>query len=408
MAQLQRMRSTPTPDSSPSRRRRRHRRRHPIRRAIVIVLLIAMIPVGWSYARALTAPGSSPLTARTVEWVKDHGGGGFVVWAEKLWYSWHKPPVGGTPRGGIPVAGQSSNSPASQHAPKPPDHLPAPPNIAPIAGNPLVNEGVWQTVGRRVRGVPTVRVAFLRPDAIHTSLLAGVMWMDTKLLTPVLIAGTENPGGGGWPYDAKVPPSMYPTLAATFNSGFLLKDSQGGYIAEGRTAAAPVAGQASFVVYKDGSVNIGAWGRDVSMTPEVAAVRQNLWLMVRDGKPVPQLATDPNVTWGATFGGSVLVWRSGVGITRDGALVYAAGPGLSIQSLANILVHAGAVRAMELDINTDWTNGYFYSANAKSQTGFSAHPLLADQHRPPSRYLVPDERDFFAMLIRPRFSSLTG
>ncbi len=63
------------------------------------------------------------------------------------------------------------------------------------------------------------------------------------------------------------------------------------------------------------------------MTPQVAAVRQNLFLMVRDGKPVPQVTSDPNVTWGATFGGAG-VWRSGVGITADGALVYAAGPGL--------------------------------------------------------------------------------
>ena len=403
MSQLERTRSAPVPDPSQSGRRSRHRRRHPIRRAILIVLLIVAIPIGWSYAKALTAPGSAPVAARTIEWVKDHGGAGIVVWAENLWYSWHKPPVGGAPRGGIPVAEQPSHSPTPPHAPKAPDHLLAPPNITPIAGNPLANEGVWQTVGRRVRGVPTVRVAFLRPDPIHTSLLAGVMWMDTKLLTPVLIAGTESPGGGGWPYDAKVPESAYPTLAATFNSGFLLKDSQGGYIADGRTAAAPVPGQASFVVYKDGSVNIGAWGHDVSMTPDVAAVRQNLWLMVRDGKPIPQLATDPNPTWGATFGGGVLVWRSGVGITNDGALVYATGPGLSIQSLANILVHAGAVRAMELDINTVWTNGYYYSADAKSQTGFSAHPLLSDQYRPPTRYLVPDERDFFAMLVRPRF-----
>ena len=43
-------------------------------------------------------------------------------------------------------------------------------------------------------------------------------------------------------------------------------------------------------------------------------------------------------------------------MTADGALVYVGGPGLDIADLANILVRAGAVRAMELDINTDWVN----------------------------------------------------
>jgi len=376
-------------------------RRRRARRIAALVVLLALIPVGWSYAKALTAPGSAPLSARSIEWVKEHGGGPLVVWVEKVWYSWHQPAVGGTPKGGIPV---EASSPANRAPVKHlPDHLAPPPDISPIAAGTLPREGHWQTVGRAVDGLPTVRVAYLRPDPVHTSLLAGVMWMDTKLLRPVLIAGTQNPGGAPWPYDAHIPSSLYPAIAASFNSGFAMRDANGGYYAQGRMAAPLVNGQASFVIYKDGTVNIGTWGQDVSMTPQVAAVRQNLFLMVRDGKPVPQVTSDPNVTWGATFGGGVLVWRSGIGITADGALVYAAGPGLSIQSLANILVHAGAVRAMELDINTVWTNGYYYSTDGSNPNGFAPHPLLADQYRAPTRYLVPDERDFFLMYIRPQY-----
>ena len=56
------------------------------------------------------------------------------------------------------------------------------------------------------------------------------------------------------------------------------------------------------------------------------------------------------------MGNAIYVWRSGIGITADGALVYVGGPGLNITDLANLLVRAGAVRAMELDINTDWVN----------------------------------------------------
>jgi len=229
------------------------------------------------------------------------------------------------------------------------------------------------------------------------------MWMDTKLLHPVLVAGTQVPGSGSWPDGFKVPHEAYAALAATFNSGFLLRDSGGGFYLDGRTAAPLANGQASFVIYKNGTAEIASWGSEVKMTSQVAAVRQNLWLLVDHGRANPSLKSDSSSTWGATFSGGVLVWRSGVGITRDGALVYATGPGLSASSLAQILIRAGAVRAMELDINTVWTNGYFYTNAAKTTWGFAPHPLLAAQYRPPTRYLVADERDFFMMLLRPRF-----
>ncbi len=116
-------------------------------------------------------------------------------------------------------------------------------------------------MGRAVDGLPTVRVAYVRPDPVHTSLLAGVMWMDTKLLRPVLIAGTQNPGGAPWPYDAHIPSSLYPAIAASFNSGFAMRDANGGYYAQGRMAAPLVNGQASFVIYKDGRRTSGRGAR---------------------------------------------------------------------------------------------------------------------------------------------------
>jgi phosphodiester glycosidase len=388
----------------PSRRRRHAVRRHPVRRAILATLLVLMVPVAWSYVGALTAPGSAPLTARTIEWIKAHHGGPLVLAAERLWYSWHRPAVGGTPAGGIPVAAGADATPSPRpspggHGARSPAHLAAPPDIVPIASSPLPKEGRWQAVGRTADGTPAIRVTYLRPDRVHTSLLAGVMWMDTSLLRGRLIAGTQVPGFGSWPGGAEIPPSLYPSLAASFNSGFLLKDSNGGFYLDGRTAAPLVDGQASVVIDKNGSVDVGVWGRDVSMSPQVQAVRQNLWLLVDHGRLSPRLRADPNAAWGETVGGGVLVWRSGLGVTADGALVYADGPGLSATSLANVLRRAGCVRAMELDINMDWTNGYYYST-ANSSTGVGAHPLLPGQYRPPSRYTVPDERDFFVMTLR--------
>ncbi|MEA2551109.1 MAG: hypothetical protein QOE25_878 [Actinomycetota bacterium] len=369
---------------------------------MLVVLLVLFIPLGWSYWHAVTAQGSAPLSAKSVEWFKGLPGGTWItLHVERTWYSFNKPPVGGSLAGGIPQASPRPTGTGTSAAPNVPPHLAAPPDIKPFVPNPLPREGQWQDVGKTVAGIPAVRVAYLRPDSQHTSLLGTVMWMDPSLLEMHLIAGLQVPPNASTP--AKVPTQQYGALAATFNSGFLLRDSSGGFYMNGRTFAPLVNGKASIVLYKDGTVDVGAWGTDVTMTPQVSAVRQNLSPLVKDGRPVPGLGTDSLATWGQTLGNAVLVWRSGVGVTADGAVVYAAAPALSVQSLANLLARAGAVRAMELDINPEWTTGIFYTPAPASALGIYPHLLLATMQRSPQRYLIPDERDFFAAFIRPKF-----
>ncbi|MGH9064232.1 MAG: phosphodiester glycosidase family protein, partial [Acidimicrobiales bacterium] len=281
-------------------------------------------------------------------------------------------------------------------------HLPPPAPVPPFASPPLPGEGTWHPIGRKVAGLTAVYAAFLRPDPVHTSLVTGVAWMDTKLLSAKLFAGNQEPGGSPWPYMAPIAPSLQPTLVAAFNSGFKLQDSHGGYYAYGRTARALSTGTASFVIKKDGSVDVGTWGTPgFTMGPSIAAVRQNLSLIVDHGKPVPGVGSGSFLQWGATVGNKILVWRSGVGVTADGALLYAAGNGLSVESLASILARAGAVRAMEMDINSDWTSFYSFDP-APGQPALPANgtKLLPDMVRPPARYFEGSARDFIAMFAR--------
>ena len=186
--------------------------------------------------------------------------------------------------------------------------------------------------------------------------------MDTRLLGAQLYSGSMSPGGGPYTLTAPVQPAQAASLVAAFNGGFLMKDAQGGYYTEGRAVFPLVDGAASLVVYSDGSVTVGAWGSDVTMTPDVVAVRQNLVPLVEDGQPTAPANADWHV-WGSTCGatscaptvpGLEYQWRSSVGITADGALVYASGPALSPPQLADLLVRAGVVRGMELDINPSW------------------------------------------------------
>ncbi len=255
-------------------------------------------------------------------------------------------------------------------------------------------------MGRPVKGIPAVYETMLRPSAIHTSYVVGVAWMDPMLLKANLYSGSLIPGGGPYTRTAPISPSAATSLVAAFNAGFLMSDANGGYYTDNKTVVPLRTGAASFVVYKNGSFTLGQWGRDVSMGTDVASVRQNLDLLVDNGQVVPA-AYNPNTTvWGKTLGGNLYVWRSGMGITSDGALIYVGGPGLDIADLATILVRAGAVRAMELDINTDWVNYSTYqpSTPGGAATGANGTELLAGMTGTPGRYFQSWwARDFITM-----------
>ena len=143
----------------------------------------------------------------------------------------------------------------------------------------------------------------------------------------------------------------------------------------------------------NGRVNVIDWHHGATAPPNVEFARQNLPLMVDHGRTNPEIA---NGEWGATLGNAVLVWRSGVGVDRRGNLIFAAGEDQSAESLAKALVHAGAVRAIELDINSYWVSFITYGAPG----GAAPRNLLPSMVRGPSRYLEPDDRDFFAVYSR--------
>jgi uncharacterized protein YigE (DUF2233 family) len=387
----------------PARRRSLARRR--LRALVLVTLAVVVVWTGISLGQALTNPmlGSS-LPGRLAEWARAHGAGPLVNWGENLWYSHHPPPVGGRPpRGAIRVPRQKVVDVASG-----PPHLPPPAPIVPPASPPLPGEGQWTPVGRRVDGVPALYVTTVRPDPVHTSYVVGVAWMDTKLLRATLYSGSQIPGGGPYPDTAPISSSAASTLVAAFNAGFLMSAANGGYYTDGHTEVPLRNGAASFVVYQDGQATVGEWGRDVTMTPQVVSVRQNLDLLVDGGQPVPGLNANDTTQWGATLGNAVYVWRSGLGVTADGALVYVGGPGLNITDLANLLVRAGAVRAMELDINTDWVNFTYYTPSSATGPASPANgtELLPSMAGGPGRYFEPWwARDFITVSAAPTTGS---
>ena len=378
--------------------------RHPFLTAFVAVAIL-LTPAWVSLGSALTNPSlGNSAGARFAEWARDHGASPIVNWAENAWYSAHPPPVGGTPaKGSIPglgSSGQPGGQPGSAQAPA---HLRRPARMTSPAKHELAGEGVWRPAGRLVRGIPAVYTTWVRPDGVHTSLVAGVAWMDPKLLRATLYSGSTIPGGGPYPHTAPIGKTSARSVVAAFNAGFLMQNAEGGYYTNGKTVAPLRKGAASFVIYRNGSAKIADWGRDARMGPDVVSVRQNLALLVDHGKAVPGLNPNDTTKWGFTLGNSVYVWRSGVGITKNGALVYVGGPGLNITTLADLLVRAGAVRAMELDINTDWVDYATYDPRSPAGAASAANgkALLPDMIGGTGRYFASYwSRDFFTMSSR--------
>lgn len=292
----------------------------------------------------------------------------------------------------------------TQTAPTP---LPTPSALTPFSGS---TPATWTPAGRLVNGVAAVYETTLIPPG--GSQPAGIAWMDQNLLSARLYSGSGSPGGGPYQYTAPIQPAQAATLVAAFNGGFFMSSAHGGYYTQGKVIVPLVNGAASLVIYSNGDVNIGAWGTDVGMASNVVGVRQNLVLLVDNGAPTPLASTPDWQLWGVTCGltscastvpGIENQWRSGVGITSNGALVYVQGPSLDPLQLADLLVRAGAVRAMELDINPDWP---IFASYDPSTPGGLASPangtkLLSSTVQGPWTFFEPWwARDFITMSAR--------
>jgi Phosphodiester glycosidase len=366
-----------------------------VRRVALVAAVVALLPAALSYLGTMNEPSNSSLGIRSVEWLRDHGAAGLVSQVESIYYSLTAPAKGGPTLRALPKVGYGAGGATSgaglQRAAEAAEYRPPP--VAPVLHPALAGEGVWRATRPGLEAAPPVLVTTYRDQPEYPRVVAGLAWIDTERTRLTLNPGRLEPSVELPRGSMDVPAASRGKLIATFNSGFKLSDSRGGFVLHGHTYASMQDGQATLVGYADGHVDVIDWRYGSAAPSAVSFARQNLPLIVNEGRLNPELASGE---WGATVGNAVLVWRSGVGIDRRGNLIYAAGEDQSAESLARALLHAGAVRAMELDINSYWVSFITYGAPGAEDP----KNLLPAMDRAATRYLEPDDRDFFAVYSR--------
>jgi hypothetical protein len=370
---------------------RRRQRRRRVRLVVALTILVLLAPAAYSYTTTMMQPSSLPLWPRSVEWLRAHHGNWLVDEVEHYYYSWKAPDKGGPQLTSLPTVGLGA---APRAKPTARHRTVAPPPIKSVFAHPLPGEGVWRGTGPVVSGRPPVLLTTFRTEVDYPRIVAYVAWFDHTRTSMAFYPGRYEPPSAPVRGPMSVPYGQRWRLLATFNGGFIYRDGSNGSSINGRLYEPLKAGLATLIAYRDGRVDVNTWSGGPVAGSDVAFARQSLPLIIDHGRLNPAL--NDSSQWGYTLGNAVRVWRTGAGIDRRGNLIYVAADYQTVVTLAKILQRAGAVRAMQLDINPEWPTLITYSHRG----GLDPTRVVPNYQQPPTRYLVPDDRDFFAVYRR--------
>ena len=293
----------------------------------------------------------------------------------------------GRPAGPEP-GGAVVSSAVATAAPQTPDRAHA--AVGSVLSPPGAAGIVWRAEGSDVQGRPATYVAQADAGSI------GLLWIDPSSVSFRLVPGLKVPEGGpALPADNR-PSTWLTRMVAAFNGGFMLKDKVGGYFYAHHTVSPLVAGLGALEITTDGRLTVGRWGRDLRLSSRTVVVRENLPLLVDDGRS-QVAATDTVRTWGIANGGLWTANRSALGELADGSLVYAYGHDVRPAAMAQALVRVGVQRAMVLDMNKSWPGGFVYWHTPQGLVGQRIQPM---ETHAPSVYQRRYTKDFIVVQAR--------
>ena len=379
----------------PAVRRRRRRRRLLIAAPFLVLLSWAVVsyttwmlqPTSMSWSGAQRRVGAEPRCPSATGWSTTSSTSTTAA---------NAPKKGGPQLKSLPTVGLNPPRRTVRGRRPPPGRR----AIKPVFAHPLPGEGVWKPTGPPVDGGPPVLVTTFRPELDypqHRRL--------RRLVRPHAHRRSAYYPGRYEPPNAAVRGPMMvpyePALAAARDLQRRLHlrrrrqrlDRQRPHerAAEGRQRHARRLSRRS------------RRHREVERRPERRAGR-------RLGPPEPgsdrlERTTEPHVerrTRTARSGGTRSAASPASGApasasTRRGNLIYVAADDQTVITIAKILQHVGAVRAMEFDINPDWHTLITYT----HRHGLVPTMVGPNPNQSPNRYLVPDDRDFFAVYRPP-------
>jgi len=250
----------------------------------------------------------------------------------------------------------------------------------------------WSTLSTGPRGIAIDGRTYPQADGTQVT----VVRLLHDHVDYSLHVGSQDPPSGqaviGPDSGAAVGAAERPLLLACFNGGFKASAGAGGFEVDGQDLTPLENGLASLVIDSAGAGYVGVWGKDVPPPGvSVASVRQNLAPLVEGSQPSSQVASIS--AWGATLGGGAFVARSALGEDGSGDLLYAASMSTVPLDLATALISAGAMRAMELDINPEWVQ-----MDTASTPGGPLATQIPGQNRPADQCDAGWTRDFVAVL----------
>lgn len=268
------------------------------------------------------------------------------------------------------------------------------PPIHPItAMAPIPGEGIWTPLVSTDRNIYLAKT-FVRPDRDRSYAITALVKMNMAVLSLGLVAGTREPGGPLLPGPGEIPQDIQNNnmLIAAFNGGFQRKDGFYGMQVGKKTYVPLQNNLATILLFSDTKPNIILYNGQ-KFPLDVIAIRQNGPMLIDHGKQVTSSAVWNMQTWGLTTTNSMYTWRSGLGITSQGDLIYASGPSLVPETLAKALLAAGAVNAMQLDINPFWVRFVLY--NIAGNGKYNYFPLETSMVNGGYQYLTGYQKDFF-------------
>ncbi len=288
-------------------------------------------------------------------------------------------------------------------------------NIKPLYSSPVLpGEGVWECSGspRDAAGRPVVYKTFYRPSVDFPNAIVYMMVIDMSKTFMQYYVGSQEPGASL--ASSEVETDLRGRIAVVTNAMWQQRHSNGaGAVYRGKQVYPLQEGMATLIVYKDGSVDVREWSKDIPLAL-VTDARQLRHLIVKDGMVVREVLKkgrleDSEIGMGFLLGGGgkdqdgkhfwFVADRSAFGIRQDGNLVFAIGHHIGSKDLAKALVLAGCVRGIHADANPSNIVGNLYIRDSFGNLVRKIRLSPEQSKYTLNRYEDSYSKDFFAFFL---------